>query len=60
MSVKRMALTVIFAVVSVLVYSESVAFQVIQHDKSSDDVRLSSLMIEETILDYFFNPFSIF
>ena len=55
MSVKRMALALIFVSVCVFSYSESVAFQVIQHDKSTDDVRLSSLMIEETILDYFFN-----
>lgn len=55
MLLKRLLLTVFCFFTFSFLHSESVAFQVIQHDKSSEDVRLSSLTIEESILDYFFN-----
>ncbi|MCR5217333.1 hypothetical protein [Treponema sp.] len=55
MGVKKLTLALLCFLATAFLYSESVAFQVIQHDKSSDEVRLSSLMIEESILDYFFN-----
>ncbi|MBO4404866.1 MAG: hypothetical protein J5780_06000 [Treponema sp.] len=52
---KKFALTLILASFCLALGAESVAFCLIQHDSSSENIRFSSYVIEDSLFDYFFS-----
>ena len=52
---KRLTLILVFGLYSSLCFAKQISFQVVQHDESSKDVTEQSLVIEDEVLNKFFD-----
>ena len=53
-NLKRLVLIFVIALMPVLVFAKQISFQVVQHDESSKAVTEQSLVIEDVVLNSFF------